>query len=50
MPIDLQADARLEHLHHHADRVIRAGRRSPIPRYADSTDAEFRTTAISEVT
>jgi hypothetical protein len=52
-PMELPTDvtnARLEHLHRHADRVRRPVLHPPIPHYADSPDAEIRTTAISEVT
>ena len=49
--VEHHADAdRLEHRYRPADAVPHAVRGSPIPHYADSPDAETRTTAISEVT
>ena len=52
-PMEHTADvtvACLEHRYRPADVVSHAVRGSPIPHYADSPDAEIRTTAISEVT
>jgi hypothetical protein len=43
-------DARLEHGHRLADGVRRDARHLPIPHYADSLDAETRTTAKTAVT
>ena len=49
-PMEHRADAHLEYRCRRADAVSHAVRGSPIPHYADSPDAGFRTTAISEVT